>query len=81
MSTGQTANFTWIQGSNDTATVYGKTDGGKTVKVYLPSSVIEGIAKYLDCNHGQVGHAIWHYENPESQYPCSTCSQPEGRKQ
>jgi hypothetical protein len=69
----QVYSFEHISGYPNINIIVGKSEKGKRVEVYLPHSVIAGIAKYLNEHNSHVGHATWHYQNPEYSFPCESC--------
>lgn len=72
MRTSTPAKYKGIHGYPATTIVYGETEGGKRVEIYLPHEVIKQIATQLQYTD-HVGHAIWHMQNPGAKVPCETC--------
>lgn len=58
-----------------TASAWGKTMAGRDIEVYFKADDILKIVPYLRGNRDSLGHAHWHSENPDKDYPCSSCKE------
>ena len=72
--TNKTAVMTWITAHpSEVVEIHAAfPDSTRAVEVYVPGQVFKDIAEILK-HTDHIGHAFWHYENPEMPIPCECC--------
>lgn len=72
----QLGKFNYAKGfaSHEYIQFSGETPTGRVVAVDVPSDVIRKIAEIMSVTQ-HTGHALWHFNNPASEFPCSQCKE------
>lgn len=50
----------------------GETKNGRELSIFISANEFKGIAKFLQFTD-HLGHAYWHYCNPDVECPCPSC--------
>lgn len=70
----QTAKFNYLKGLGEWGVSFeGTTVAGREISIDIDRATLLKIAELLK-KEPYCGHAVWHYNNPDADFPCSTCT-------